>query len=219
MKVAVVSFPGTNCDVDCAVAWERILNATVSVVRHVERIAPGTELVVLPGGFSHGDYLRCGALAAVAPVMDSVAAHAAAGGLVLGICNGFQILCEAGLLPGVLRRNRTGRFVCREEWLRVERADSPFTAACPARIRLPIAHGEGAYWADEGTLAELEESGRVLLRYECNPNGSRNDIAAIRNAAGNVAGMMPHPERACDARLGGTDGIAVLRSVLVEAMR
>jgi len=188
------------------------------MIWHVETALPqGTDLVVVPGGFSYGDYLRCGAIAARAPIMDAVRAHAAGGGLVLGICNGFQILCEAGLLPGVLMRNAALKFICRDVHLRVERSDSPFTRGYNAGqvIRVPMAHGEGNYVADQGTIQRLEGEGRVLFRYTApdgsldpawNFNGATNAIAGLLNEEGNVLGLMPHPENHVEAALGSTDG-------------
>jgi phosphoribosylformylglycinamidine synthase len=211
MKAAVITFPGSNCDRDLAVAFERA-GATVARIWHKETaLPPGVDVVGVPGGFSFGDYLRCGAIAARAPVMAAVAAHAARGGHVLGICNGFQVLCEAGLLPGALMRNATLRFVCRSVSLRVETADSPFTAgwAAGSGITLPVAHHDGNYQADPETLARLEAEGRVAFRYRDNPNGSVNDIAGVLSANRRVLGMMPHPERAVDQAHGGTDGAAL----------
>jgi phosphoribosylformylglycinamidine synthase len=219
-RVAVVSFPGSNDDRDAALALER-LGAEPILVWHAERDLPDVRAVVLPGGFSYGDYLRAGALARFAPVMDAVKDLAEDGGLVLGICNGFQVLCEAGLLPGILRPNRTLSFVCRDVALTVERAETPFTARCAAgqRLTIPIKHGEGCYFADPDLIAELEASGQVALRYEGeNPNGSVADIAGVISAAGNVMGLMPHPEHAVDPLTGSTDGALILGS-LVDAAR
>jgi phosphoribosylformylglycinamidine synthase len=218
-RVAVVVFPGSNDDRDAALALEG-LGAEAAPVWHAELELPDVEAVVLPGGFSYGDYLRCGAIARFSPVMESVRAFAESGGLVLGICNGFQVLCEAGLLPGTLRPNATLEFVCRDVELRLERADTPFTSrAEPGRsLTIPIKHGEGCYFADEELLAELERNGQVVLRYEQNPNGSVAAIAGVTNEAGNVFGLMPHPEHAVDPLLGSTDGALVLGS-LVDAAR
>jgi phosphoribosylformylglycinamidine synthase len=219
-RVAVVTFPGSNDDRDAALALER-LGAEAVPVWHAERELPDVRAVVLPGGFSYGDYLRAGALARFAPVMEPVRALAADGGLVLGICNGFQVLCEAGLLPGALRANNSLSFVCRDVPLIVERADTPFTALCTQgqRLAIPIKHGEGCFFADSELLAELEESGQVALRYAGeNPNGSVAGIAGVVNARGNVMGLMPHPEHAVDPLTGSTDGALVLGS-LVEAAR
>jgi phosphoribosylformylglycinamidine synthase len=218
MKSAVVVFPGINRERDMARALELITGTRPAMVWHAEPALPaGTDLVVVPGGFSYGDYLRCGAIAARAPVMDAVRAHAAQGGLVLGVCNGFQILCESGLLPGVLMRNAALKFICRDVYLRVERSDSPFTRGYNAGqvIRVPVAHGEGNYIADEETIARLEGEGRVLFRYTApdgaldpawNHNGATNAIAGVLNDRGNVLGLMPHPENHVEAAMGCTDG-------------
>jgi phosphoribosylformylglycinamidine synthase I len=220
-RVAVVTFPGSNDDRDAVLALER-LGAEAVPVWHADRELPDVGAVVLPGGFSYGDYLRAGALARFAPVMEPVRALAAAGGLVLGICNGFQILCEAGLLPGALRANRSLSFVCRDVPLTVEQADTPFTARCTQgqRLSIPIKHGEGCFFADSELLAELEASGRVVLRYEGeSPNGSVARIAGVVNAKGNVMGLMPHPEHAVDPFTGSTDGALVLGSLVDAAGR
>jgi phosphoribosylformylglycinamidine synthase len=218
-RIAVVVFPGSNDDRDAALALET-LGAEPTLVWHAERSLPDVGAVVLPGGFSYGDYLRCGAIARFAPVMDAVARFAADGGLVLGICNGFQILCEAGLLPGALRPNESLSFVCHDVSLVVERADTPFTSRCDPgqRLAIPVKHGEGCYFADGPLLAHLEANGQIVLRYEDNPNGSVGDIAAVTNEARNVLGLMPHPEHAADQLLGSTDGAFVLGS-LVDAAR
>lgn len=225
MKFAVLRFPGSNCDQDCVHALNAIPGASADYVWHKDTSLAGFDAVVIPGGFSYGDYLRCGAIARFSPVMKSVREFAASGGPVIGICNGFQILCESGLLPGALVRNRGLHFVCEHVRLRVEWNDTLFTnAASPGRIlNLPIAHGEGCYFADDETLASLRANRQVLLRYcdkggqasdAANPNGSRENIAGIRNEAGNVFGLMPHPERACDPLLGSTDGLAIFQSLL-----
>lgn len=218
MKAAVLVFPGINRERDMARALKLVSGREPTMVWHAETALPaGTDLVVLPGGFSYGDYLRCGAIAARAPIMDAVRAHAAAGGLVLGVCNGFQILCESGLLPGVLMRNARLRFICRDVYLRVERSGTPFTRGYNAGqvIRVPVAHGEGNYTADEETLKRLEGEGRVLYRYcaadgsvgdVSNLNGAAASIAGIVNDSGNVLGMMPHPENHVEAIMGCTDG-------------
>lgn len=216
MRAAVITFPGSNCDRDLAVALERVTGQPALRVWHGERELPEVDVVCLPGGFSYGDYLRCGAIAARAPILAPVKAFAARGGRVLGICNGFQMLCETGLLPGALLGNRDGRFVGR--WLEVEitgRA-TDFTRAygAGAVARLPVAHHDGNYVADDGTLDRLEQEGRVVFRYRSNPNGSARDIAGIVNEAGNVLGLMPHPERAVGAELGSADGALVFRSLL-----
>jgi phosphoribosylformylglycinamidine synthase subunit PurQ / glutaminase len=218
-KIAVLVFPGSNDDRDAALALER-LGAEPALVWHAERELPSVGAVVLPGGFSYGDYLRCGAIARFAPVMAAVSRFADAGGLVLGICNGFQVLCEAGLLPGVLRPNASLSFVCRDVGLRVERTDTPFTSRAEAgqRLTVPVKHGEGCYFSDEELLAELEQNGQVILRYEENPNGSVAAIAGVANDAGTVFGLMPHPEHAVDPLLGSADGAVILGS-LVDAVR
>jgi len=218
-RIGVVTFPGSNDDRDALLALEQ-LGAAAVPVWHAEERLPDVAAVVLPGGFSYGDYLRCGAIARFSPATKAVADFAGAGGLVLGICNGFQILCEAGLLPGVLRPNASLSFVCRDVVLSVERADTPFTAACERRQRLtiPIKHGEGCWFADTDLLAELEARRRIVLRYEDNPNGSVGGVAAVCNEDGNVMGLMPHPEHAVDPLLGSTDGALILGG-LVEAAR
>jgi phosphoribosylformylglycinamidine synthase I len=218
-RIAVVVFPGSNDDRDAVLAFER-LGAEAVPVWHADPELPEVGAVALPGGFSYGDYLRCGAIARFAPVMDAVRRFAEEGGLVLGICNGFQVLCEAGLLPGVLRPNESLSFVCRDVALRVERTDTPFTSRAEPRRRvtIPVKHGEGCYFADEELLAELESDGRVLLRYEDNPNGSVAGVAGVANREGNVFGLMPHPEHAVDPLLGSTDGALILGS-LVDVVR
>ena len=219
-RVAVITFPGSNDDHDAALALTQ-LGAEAVPVWHADRELPDVRAVVLPGGFSYGDYLRAGALARFAPVMDSVRALAADGGLVLGICNGFQVLCEAGLLPGALRPNHSLSFVCRDVPLTVERTDTPFTARCAKgqRLSIPIKHGEGCFFAGPELLSELEQSGQIVLRYEGeSPNGSVAGIAGIVSAEGNVMGLMPHPEHAVDALTGSTDG-ALLVGSLVDAAR
>ena len=225
MRTGIVVFPGTWSDRDCFHAVGEILGEPVRYVDHRERALDDLELVVLPGGFSYGDYLRCGAIARFAPVMEAVADFANRGGLVLGICNGFQILQEARLLPGALLRNASCEFRCEWVHLRVEQSDSAFTLDCrPGQVlRIPISHGEGNFFADAATLESLERAGRVVFRYcapdgrvtaAANPNGSFGNIAGISNARGNVIGMMPHPERACEALLGGEDGLVVFRSAI-----
>ena len=218
MKSTVVVFPGINRERDMARALTLISGQAPAMVWHADTVLPaGTDLVVVPGGFSYGDYLRCGAIAARAPIMDAVRSHAGRGGLVLGVCNGFQILCEAGLLPGVLMRNTALKFICRDVYLRVERSDTPFTRGYNAGqvICVPMAHGEGNYIADQGTIARLEGEGRVLFRYTApdgaldpswNVNGAINAIAGVLNENGNVLGLMPHPENHVEAALGTTDG-------------
>ncbi|PWE30154.1 phosphoribosylformylglycinamidine synthase subunit PurQ [Pararhodobacter marinus] len=216
MKAAVITFPGSNCDRDLAVAFEAA-GAEVTRVWHKDATLPeGTDVVGVPGGFSFGDYLRCGAIAARSPIAKAVIAHAERGGYVLGVCNGFQVLCETGLLPGVLMRNAGLKFVCKPVALRVESTDSAFTSAYQAGAEpiIPIAHHDGNYQADEDTLATLEGEGRVAFRYVSNPNGSRNDIAGILSANRRVLGMMPHPERAVSAQHGGTDGRALFDGLM-----
>ena len=217
-RIAVVTFPGSNDDHDAALALER-LGADATLIWHAEPELPDVAGVVLPGGFSYGDYLRCGAIARFAPVMGAVRRFAEEGGLVLGICNGFQVLCEAGLLPGVLRPNASLSFVCRDVGLRIEHADTPFTRrAEPAQtLTIPVKHGEGCYVANAELLAELEASGQVVLRYEANPNGSIADIAGVANETKNVFGLMPHPEHAVDPLLGSTDGALILGSLVDSA--
>jgi phosphoribosylformylglycinamidine synthase len=218
-RVAVLVFPGSNDDRDAALALEG-LGAEPVLVWHADRDLPEVGAVVLPGGFSYGDYLRAGAIARFSPAMRAVADFAAEGGLVLGICNGFQVLCEAGLLPGALRPNESLSFVCRDVALRVERTEAPFLAHCEAgqRLTIPVKHGEGCFFADADLLGELDEAGQVVLRYDENPNGSIDDIAGVVNAEGNVMGLMPHPEHAVDPLLGSTDGALIL-SGLVDAAR
>ncbi|MCS0504547.1 phosphoribosylformylglycinamidine synthase subunit PurQ [Ancylobacter mangrovi] len=229
MKAAVILFPGSNREGDVAHAIRQITGVEPAVVWHADTELPaGTDLVVLPGGFSYGDYLRCGAIAARAAIMEAVRAHAARGGLVLGVCNGFQILCESGLLPGVLVRNARLRFICREALLKVERNDTPFTSryARGALVRYPVAHGEGNYAADADTLKRLEGEGRVVFRYVM-PDGRRDDTQVLNGAANsiagivseklNVLGLMPHPENQVDPLLGSTDGRALFES-MVDAL-
>ena len=225
MNAAVILFPGSNREGDVARALELVTGKKPTIVWHAEtELPPGTDLVVLPGGFSYGDYLRCGAIAARATIMDAVRAHSAKGGLVLGICNGFQILCESGLLPGVLVRNARLRFVCREALLKVERNDTPYTRkyARGAIVRYPVAHGEGNYTADAETLKRLEGDGRVIFRYVM-PDGKRDDTQVLNGAANsiagiaseklNVLGLMPHPENHVDPLIGPTDGRALFESI------
>jgi phosphoribosylformylglycinamidine synthase I len=217
-RIAVVVFPGSNDDRDAALALTG-LGAKPVPAWHAEPELPDVTAVVLPGGFSYGDYLRCGAIARFAPVMDAVRGFAADGGLVLGICNGFQVLCEAGLLPGALRPNASLSFVCRDVPLRVERDDTPFTSSCKRgqRLSIPVKHGEGCYYADDELLGELDSNGQIALRYEENPNGSAADVAGVVNEAGTVFGLMPHPEHAVDPLLGSTDGALVLGSLVAAA--
>jgi phosphoribosylformylglycinamidine synthase subunit PurQ / glutaminase len=225
MRCGVIVLPGSNCDHDVYHVLKHLLRQDVLFLWHQDEDLKGCELVVLPGGFAYGDYLRAGALAARSPVMAAVKRHAEAGGLVLGICNGFQILLEAGLLPGAMLRNRRLRFECRDVHLRVERADLPFTHLYRRGqvLRLPIAHAEGNYTAPAAVLDELEAAGRVVFRYvsaagkladDANPNGSALAIAGVANREGNVLGMMPHPERAAEEVLGGSDGLALFAAAV-----
>ena len=216
MKVGVVVFPGSNCDHDAWHAVNNVLGHKAEFVWHDSASLGDLDAVILPGGFSYGDYLRCGAIAKFSPVMNAVRRFAADGGLVLGVCNGFQILVESGLLPGALIRNQGLKFICREVRLRVETTNSPFTGGARVGqvLRMPIAHGEGCYVADEHTLDELEREDRVALRYLDNPNGSMRDIAGILNRERNVMGMMPHPERAAEPLMGSADGLVLLQSLV-----
>jgi len=224
MRFSIVVFPGSNCDRDCHHVLGRVLGERVEYVFHKERHLPATDCVVLPGGFSYGDYLRSGAIARFSPIMEDVVRFAKGGGLVLGICNGFQVMLEAGLLPGAMRPNDSGRFVCRDVTLRVENADTALTRGLDRGelLRIPIAHAEGNYYAPADLLREIEEGGQVLFRYvddkgraspEANPNGSAGNIAGIMNKEGNCFGMMPHPERASEAVLGSKDGLALLKAL------
>lgn len=228
-KFAVVQFPGSNCDQDAFFVLRDVLNCPVEYVWHAETRLKGFDAVILPGGFSYGDYLRTGAVARFAPIMESVVAHAERGGLVFGVCNGFQVLCEAHLLPGALVRNEGCKFLCKWVNLRVENAETPFTSAYKAGqvLRIPIAHGEGRYVCDEPTLQELEAKNRVLFRYvdeqgkptpSGNPNGSLANIAGIANARFNVMGMMPHPERASEKILGSADGRGIFASMVAAVI-
>ena len=228
LRASVIVFPGSNCDRDVKVALAAVTGGPVNMVWHGDAAVPASDLIVLPGGFSYGDYLRCGAMAAHSAVMRDVVAKARAGTPVLGICNGFQVLCEAGLLPGVLMRNASLKFVCRDVWLKVENDRTFFTQAYRKGevVRMPIAHGDGNYFADPDTLARLEGEGRVAFRYtdrdgnasaSANPNGSQLNIAGITNETGRVLGLMPHPERLFEAPLGGTDGRRLFESALVAA--
>jgi phosphoribosylformylglycinamidine synthase len=222
VNAAVVVFPGSNCDRDCEYVLSDVIGSAVRMVWHRDVELPDVDLVVIPGGFSYGDYLRTGALAACSPIMGAIKRHAARGGLILGICNGFQILVESGLLPGALLRNASLKFLCRTVGVRVERTDTPFTAryAAGQLLRLPIAHADGSYWADPDTLTRLRDRGQIVFRYApledgvANPNGSVDAIAGICNDARNVLGMMPHPERASELALGGSDGRALFESAL-----
>ncbi|MDQ3488527.1 MAG: phosphoribosylformylglycinamidine synthase subunit PurQ [Acidobacteriota bacterium] len=226
-KFAVIVFPGSNCDHDAYHTAKHVLGHDTEFVWHKESSLKGADVVILPGGFSYGDYLRTGAIAQFSPVMKAVSAFAASGGPVLGICNGFQVLCEARLLPGALIRNKDLKFHCEHVRVRVEQTDTPFTlrAAKGQVLRIPVAHGEGNYFADPQTLEELEASRRVVLRYcdndgqvtdRSNPNGSINGIAGICNEERNIVGLMPHPERACEATLGSEDGLVFFASVVAS---
>ncbi len=225
MRFGIVVFPGTWSETDCHHAVSGVLQQDASYIWHREDDLAGYDCVILPGGFSYGDYLRPGAMARFSQVMDALHRFAASGGLVIGICNGFQILCEAGLLPGALLRNQHLQYRCQWTYLRTERTDTPFTLRCsPGQaLRVPVSHGEGNYYADPATLARLEEEGRVLFRYceasgaatdSANPHGSARNIAGIINEAGNVLGMMPHPERSCEPLLGSTDGNLIFQSII-----
>jgi phosphoribosylformylglycinamidine synthase subunit PurQ / glutaminase len=219
-RVGVLRFPGA-CDDRDALWALGALDADAVFVWHTETELPNLDAVVLPGGFSYGDYLRCGAIARFAPAMEAVAAFAAEGGLVLGICNGFQILCEAGLLPGILRRNESLSFVCRDVPLVVERVDTPFTTRCAegGRLLVPVKHGEGAWYADDDLYEELDARRQIVFRYAEPVNGSRADVAGLVNERGNVMGLMPHPEHAVDPLLGSADGALILSSLVESARR
>ncbi len=228
MKFGVLKFPGSNCDQDAYYALKDALGQDVRYLWHGDTDLQNVDCVVVPGGFSYGDYLRCGAIARFSPVMRAVQDFAAQGGLVLGVCNGFQVLCEAHLLPGALVKNAGQRFVCKHIHLRTENTQTPFTnTLTPGQVlRVPVAHGEGCYVCDDATHAALVQQNRVLFRYcepdgtptpDSNPNGSRDNIAGIANEGFNVLGLMPHPERACDAALGSADGLGLFRSLLRHA--
>lgn len=220
MKTAVIVFPGSNCDRDAKTALKQATGQDPAMVWHKDGTIPdGTDLVMVPGGFSYGDYLRCGAMAANSPVIQQLKSHAASGGHVLGVCNGFQILCETGLLPGALIRNSGLEFVCKPQPLKIENADSAFTSGYSGKteISIPVAHHDGNYVADPATLDQLEGEGRVAFRYIGNPNGAARDIAGILSENGRVLGMMPHPERAIGGHEGGTDGVAMFESLLSTA--
>src|ERR1700730_6432916 len=230
MKIGVVVFPGSNCDHDALHAASEVLHQSAEFIWHQSQDLAGFDAVILPGGFSYGDYLRTGAIARFSPVMNAIARFARSGGLVLGICNGFQILCEAGLLPGALMRNQGLRFICRHVHIRVETTDTPFASAAQAGrvLRVPTAHADGNYVCDAATLADLKQNGQIVFRYcapdrrldpAANPNGSLDAIAGICNRERNVMGMMPHPERAAEAALGSTDGLFVLRSLVQSLAR
>jgi len=225
MKAAVIVFPGSNCDTDCYHALKDAMKVTVQFVWHKETSLPKCDLVIMPGGFSYGDYLRTGSIARFSPIIQGVSRHARAGRAVIGICNGFQILLEAGFLPGAMLRNKTLSFVCKHVWLRVDNNQTAFTREMRQgdRLRIPIAHGEGNYFCDDDTLKTLQDQERIVFRYASelgelderfNPNGSRDHIAGIVNERGNVLGMMPHPERATDTILGSEDGRRIWESLL-----
>jgi len=216
MKFGILQFPGSNCDQDAYHVCANVLNQPTRYVWHKDATLGAVDCMVVPGGFSYGDYLRTGAIARFSPAMKAVAAHANAGGFVIGICNGFQILCEAHLLPGALIRNRGLKFICDWVELRVETTDSPFTNACRGGqdLRIPVAHGEGCYFAEPSVLAQLKQQNRILLRYIENPNGSLDNIAGICNEGRNVFGLMPHPERASETALGSEDGRLIFDSIL-----
>jgi phosphoribosylformylglycinamidine synthase I len=218
VRVGVVLFPGTNCELDVQYAIEQ-LGGRAEMLWHGDETINGVDAVVVPGGFAHGDYLRTGAIARFSPVMNAVGEHARSGGPVVGICNGFQVLCEAGLLPGALQKNAGLKFLCQPAELRVETTSTALTnkAKVGDVLSIPINHFEGNYVCDEQTLAELRDQNRVVVRYVDNPNGSLDDIAGICNAEGNVVGLMPHPERASDALLGSSDGVVLLESLLAAA--
>ena len=224
MNFGVVVFPGSNCDHDCYHVARHVLGCEAGYLWHKETELPALDCVIIPGGFSYGDYLRAGAIARVSPIMGAISRFAAEGGLVIGICNGFQVLLEAGLLPGAMRRNDSLRFVCQPQHLRVDNVDTPFTGGYRKGqvVNIPIAHAEGNYYADPDTIAELEADHRIVFRYcdadgrasdAANPNGSVANIAGICNPDGNVLGMMPHPERAAEAVLGSLDGLALFESL------
>lgn len=230
MKFGVVVFPGTWSDRDCGWVIDQVLGHQLQYLWHKDADLKGSECVILPGGFAYGDYLRTGAIARFAPIMEEIAEFADRGGLVWGICNGFQVLCEAGLLPGALIRNSSMQFRCEWTHLVAERSDIPFTNQLSERevIRVPISHGEGSYFADPATLSRLEQNDQVVFRYcaadgrvvpSSNPNGSLHNIAGIVNTRGNVLGMMPHPERCAESELGGTDGLKLFRSVIESGAR
>ena len=229
MKWGVIVFPGSNCDRDCAHVLSDTLEQDVSLIWHGDTSLDGVDAVVLPGGFSYGDYLRTGAIAQLSPIMQAIKEFARTGGLVLGICNGFQILLEAGLLPGAMLRNIGLSFICEDVWVKVENADTPFTRHYESGhvLRFPIAHAEGNYHTDPVTLAALQANAQIVFRYcradgivteQANPNGSLDNIAGIRNAAGNVLGLMPHPERCAESVLGNQDGQLLFRSMIDTAM-
>lgn len=230
MNIGVTVFPGSNCDHDCRHIFRDVLRQDVTMIWHKETSLTGLDAVILPGGFSYGDYLRTGAIARFSPVMQAVKQYAAEGGLVLGICNGFQILLEVGLLPGAMLRNKSLRFICRETHVKVENAATPFTNVCKSGqvLKIPIAHADGNYYTDPMTLAGLQANAQIVFRYctaagkvtpEACPNGSLDNIAGIRNAEGNVLGMMPHPERCAEEMLGNEDGRTIFQSMIASLGR
>ena len=214
-RVGIVVFPGSNCEFDCQHAFE-LLGAETTFIWHEDKDLPEIDAVVLPGGFAHGDYLRTGALARFSPVMEAVQQHADQGRLVIGVCNGFQILCEAGMLPGAMRKNSGLKFVCRWTDLRIDVPDTAFTARGEKGqlLRIPVNHFEGNWYAEADVLQQMDANGQIVLRYADNPNGSLDDVAGIMNEAGNVFGMMPHPERACESLLGSEDGAVIFGSMI-----
>ncbi|WP_455370573.1 phosphoribosylformylglycinamidine synthase subunit PurQ [Petrachloros mirabilis] len=229
MKVGVIVFPGSNCDHDCEHVFQDVLGQSVEMIWHKETKLAGLDAIVVPGGFSYGDYLRTGAIARFSPVMGAVKEFAKKGGLVIGICNGFQILLEAGLLPGAMLRNRSLHFICKDVFVRVENAATPFTSACkPGQVlKIPIAHADGNYYTDPVTLAGLQANAQIVFRYcdaagkvtpDANPNGSLDNIAGIRNDKGNVLGMMPHPERCAEEMLGNEEGRVIFQS-MIESLK
>lgn len=228
MKFGVVVFPGSNCDEDMVYVLRDIMKQETVKLWHKNTDLEGCTHIVLPGGFSYGDYLRSGAIARFSPIMDSIMAHAQKGGFVFGVCNGFQILCESGLLPGALLHNNSRKFICKNVYIRVEAGDTVLTNAVPAKaLKIPIAHGEGKYFADADTIASLKKNNQIIFKYcdeqgniteEANPNGATDNIAGVCNAGRNVFGMMPHPERAADEFLGNTDGRSLFESILKAAL-
>ena len=225
MNIGIIVFPGSNCDRDCAHVLSEVMGQSAHLIWHQNTSVNGMDAIILPGGFSYGDYLRTGAIARFSPIMDAVIEFAGRGGMVLGICNGFQILQEAGLLPGAMLRNRHLSFICEDIYVRVENADTPFTNQCePGQVLLlPIAHADGNYYTDPVTLSALQANAQIVFRYcdreghvtsQANPNGSLDNIAGIRNAAGNVLGLMPHPERGAESMLHNEDGVLIFRSML-----
>lgn len=229
MKIGVLVFPGSNCDHDCEHVFKEVLGQSVEMIWHKEAALGGLDAIVVPGGFSYGDYLRTGAIARFSPVMGAVKEFAKKGGLVIGICNGFQILLEAGLLPGAMLRNRSLHFICKDVFVRVENAATPFTSACkPGQVlKIPIAHADGNYYTDPVTLAGLQANAQIVFRYcdaagkvtpDANPNGSLDNIAGIRSAEGNVLGMMPHPERCAEEMLGNEEGRVIFQS-MIESLK